>query len=91
MHEHGPNDLTGPVRGTSVWWHGTGAEPEPLDEGPVIPSRPKKVRRGPRRSGQSIRPELVARVRKEIAAGTYDTPARWEAALDRLLDRLARD
>jgi hypothetical protein len=27
---------------------------------------------------------LVARVRHEIAAGTYDTAERWEAALDRL-------
>jgi hypothetical protein len=38
-----------------------------------------------------IRKELVDRVRREIAAGDYDTPERWEAALDRLLDRLHRD
>ena len=38
-----------------------------------------------------FRTELVERVRKEIAAGTYDTPEKWEAALDRLLDRLAED
>jgi hypothetical protein len=31
------------------------------------------------------RPELVERVRAEIAAGTYDTPEKWEIALDRLL------
>ena len=31
-----------------------------------------------------IRTGLVARVRREIADGTYDTPERWEAALDRL-------
>ena len=35
-----------------------------------------------------IRTELVQRVRKEIAAGTYDDPAKWEAALDRMLDSL---
>jgi hypothetical protein len=31
-----------------------------------------------------IRADLVARVRREIAEGTYDTPEKWEAALDRL-------
>jgi hypothetical protein len=35
-----------------------------------------------------IRTELVERVRREIAAGTYDTPEKWELALDRLLDHL---
>ncbi|MBX9580868.1 MAG: flagellar biosynthesis anti-sigma factor FlgM [Gemmataceae bacterium] len=32
-----------------------------------------------------IRHELVARVRAEIAAGTYDTEARWLAAEEALL------
>jgi Anti-sigma-28 factor, FlgM len=31
-----------------------------------------------------IRLELVARVRQEIRAGTYDTPEKLEAALDRM-------
>ncbi len=39
------------------------------------------------RSGD-MRGELVERVRQEIAAGTYETPERWEAALDRLGQRL---
>jgi hypothetical protein len=38
------------------------------------------------RAGDGIRHDLVARVRKEIAAGTYDTPEKWQAALDRLLE-----
>jgi hypothetical protein len=32
-----------------------------------------------------VRLDLVARVRAEIAAGTYETAEKWEAALDRLL------
>jgi hypothetical protein len=48
--------------------------------GPDLPDPP--------RSDAPIRSELVERVRREIAAGTYDTPEKWEAALDRLLDRL---
>jgi hypothetical protein len=37
--------------------------------------------------GEEIRYELVERVRREIAEGVYDTPEKWEAALD----GLARD
>ncbi len=36
-----------------------------------------------------IRHDLVARVRAEIAAGTYDTEERWLAAEDALLRRAA--
>jgi hypothetical protein len=36
----------------------------------------------------AVRHDLVRRVRQEIAAGVYETEARWEAALDRLLDHL---
>jgi hypothetical protein len=44
---------------------------------------PRKVRK---RSGPDVRVRsgLVERVRREIADGTYDTPERWEAALDKL-------
>ena len=35
-----------------------------------------------------IRQPLVERVRREIAEGTYDTPEKFEAALERLLRRL---
>jgi hypothetical protein len=58
------------------------------------------VRRGrfrrpvPQSSGHpqpDIRPDLVERIRREIAEGTYETPEKWQAALDRLLERLAED
>jgi hypothetical protein len=35
-----------------------------------------------------IRHELVARIRREIAAGTYDTEEKWLAAEAELLRRL---
>jgi hypothetical protein len=38
-----------------------------------------------------IRAELVERLRREIADGTYDTPEKWALALDRLLTRLQGD
>ena len=37
-----------------------------------------------------VRTDLVARVRREIQAGTYDTAEKLEAALDRLAERLSR-
>jgi anti-sigma28 factor (negative regulator of flagellin synthesis) len=37
---------------------------------------------------QPFRSELVERVRAEIEAGTYETPARLEGAIDRLLSDL---
>jgi hypothetical protein len=56
------------------------------------PARAKEsTRRGGRPTPASpetdIRHDLVARVRAEIAAGTYDTPDKWQAALDRFLQR----
>jgi Anti-sigma-28 factor, FlgM len=85
MHEHGPEELSGPARGTPAWWRGLSAPQDPAAEGP--PAERKKSRK----SAKPIRTELVERVRKEIAAGTYDTQEKWEAALDCLLDRLDRD
>jgi hypothetical protein len=38
-----------------------------------------------------FRAGLVEEVRRQIAAGSYDTPEKWEAALERLLDRLEKD
>ena len=49
-----------------------------------------RVTRTDRTQG-SIRQDLVDRVRREIAAGTYDTEARMELALGRLFDTFAAD
>ena len=88
MHEHGPDELIGPIRGTAAWWHGMGAAPEVQADGPPVPIKPAKKAR---KQAKPIRTELVERVRKEIEAGTYDTQEKWEATLDRLLDRLGSD
>jgi hypothetical protein len=42
----------------------------------------------PPREENTIRADLVARVRREIADGTYDTPEKLAIALERLLNRL---
>jgi hypothetical protein len=97
MHQHGPNDLSGPVRGTSTWWQGTGASPIVPDEGASVLTTSEKGKRmargkrGARSNNDGVRMDVVERVRREIAAGNYDSPQKWESALDRLLERLDRD
>jgi hypothetical protein len=65
-----------------MYWHGPTCLKGPISRSNAwwAPGAP------PLREG--IRVDLVERVRREIAAGTYDTPAKWEAALDRLYERL---
>ena len=49
------------------------------------PPGPARLLEAPRMTPDpDVRMELVARVRQEIRAGTYDTPEKLEAALDRL-------
>jgi hypothetical protein len=86
MQQQGPNGMGGPLRGASVWWHGRGAQALSSDEPPCSRPTERDYENDP-----TIRHELVQRVRREIADGDYDTPERWEAALDRLLDRLHRE
>jgi hypothetical protein len=42
----------------------------------------------PRAADEPIRSDLVERIRREIAAGQYETVEKWEAALERLRQRL---
>jgi len=83
MHPHGPSDFIGPQRGTPAWWHGGHDDAEAN-----AAARPQGSEQA--MNDRPIRHELVERVRREIAAGAYDTPEKWGAALDRLLDRLER-
>lgn len=83
MHEHGPDELAGPVRGSTAWWQALAPTDPPSEPAPAPPKK--------KRSARPIRTELVNRVRKEIADGTYDTQEKWEAALDCLLERLHDD
>jgi len=69
MHSHGPATLPGPFTRS----HTTVKQPAKprRTTPPVEPVIP-------------VRTELVARVRRAIADGTYDTPERWAAALNKL-------
>lgn len=100
MRKHGPDALGGPLRGTSSWWHGRSDATAPTDEpardgiardetAPDAPmnAAPPPDAPKPRRQ-RKIRVDLVERVKREIAEGTYDTPDRFHAALDRFLECL---
>jgi hypothetical protein len=78
MIRHGATCLDGPVTKDRNWW---------------VASAPTGLATaaGDNVTDNDIRPDLVRRVRAEIAAGTYDTPEKLELALDRLLDRLDQE
>jgi hypothetical protein len=58
--------------------------------GPVSKSRRswKQNHANPPRDESRVRTELVERVRREIADGSYDTPEKLAIALERMLNRL---
>ena len=74
MHTHSPSCLEGPISGTRDWWRTLEGNNDAETTGGA--------------KEPMFRAGLVEQVRREIAAGTYDTPEKWEIALDRLLDRL---
>jgi hypothetical protein len=86
MHSHQASCLRGPVsRNRGVWppirkakSTRKVAKPPSIDAAQEIP----------RLTDPDIRADLVQRIRREIAAGTYDTPEKFEAALQRFLERL---
>lgn len=75
MFQHGSSCLAGPVSETNDWWRSRRRTSKP---------RRKKQPDSP------IRRELVERIRREIAAGRYDTAERLEKALMRLIRRYQR-
>jgi len=84
MYRHGPTCLAGPVSKARVMWvrsDSGAASAETMTFEPQEATDPLSAR-------ADIRLDLVQRVRREIADGTYETPEKWDAALDRLLDRL---
>jgi hypothetical protein len=80
MYRHGATSLTGPVSSARVWWTVPTEASEATENWTMAPPPPS--------AAEEIRHDLVARIRREIAAGTYETPDKLEAALARLLIQL---
>jgi hypothetical protein len=79
MHPHGPSCLPGPTQRRRC----RGARAAERSPSPMTDSDTPVPLDAP-----GVRTELVERVRREIAAGTYETPDKLQEALERLLDRL---
>lgn len=84
MLTHASDRLQGPVTRSRLWWCAADLDDPPALNEPTTPGS-----EDPRADEAPIRWQLVERVRREIAAGVYETPRKWEIALDRLLERIA--
>jgi len=80
MYNHGPTCLEGPLSRQRPWWKSTCSVASDLS--PTTGAAPEPE--------AGLRLGLIERVRREIAEGVYDTPEKWEMALDLLLDDLER-
>jgi hypothetical protein len=78
MNQHGPTCLDGPVTKSRTWWRANGDEFSALEPRLQPPA-------------DGIRGELVERVRREIAAGTYENEDKLEIALAKLFQAIDVD
>jgi negative regulator of flagellin synthesis FlgM len=85
-HVHGPQGINAPHtvhRGQNTQTDRSAGSVDRLDISQAAAAASQAVE-----SGQ-IRTALVNSIRAQIAAGTYDTPAKLDAALERMLDEIA--
>jgi hypothetical protein len=80
MFRHRPSCLEGPVSHTLGPWSGENTDSDRC--------RNQSGSRAASPDIASIRTELVERIRGAIAEGRYETPEKWEAALELLFQRL---
>jgi len=85
MYRHASTCLVGPMKRL----YGLGKE-NPAENSLDVES-PSARENPSNRKIRGIRQKLVSRVRAEIAAGTYDTPEKFEIALERMLNQLERE
>ncbi len=88
MQIYGPSNVHGPHQLQGPHWQrpaGRTAETGPVDQVDISPAADAASRAS---EAGDVRSELVARVRNEIAAGTYETADKLGAAVERLLDQL---
>ena len=85
---HGPQGISAPHRAASVKPQAPARELPQLDRF-TFSEAGRASRSEPLGSAESsssgVRFELVNRIKREIAAGTYDTPDKMDIAMDRLI------
>lgn len=87
---HGPQGLSGPHFGRNTpASQGAATAPDSVEISPEAQEAARLAEAAEGRAADApIRNELVARIRSEIADGSYETPEKIDAALDRLLDEI---
>ncbi len=83
MQRHGPSCLTGPLSPRTGKTFPAASEDRKDRAVPVQDSRPPLTK--------AERQARIERIRREIAAGDYDTPEKLAIALDRLFRRLEQE
>ena len=84
-HVHGPHTLNGPHATRKSSPATTDFSTQGADQVDISPAAEAAVQAA---ETGDFRADLVARVREEIATGTYETSAKLDSALDRLLDEI---
>ncbi len=91
-HVHGPHGVNGPhfnrTNGTQSGKAAAGSPADQVDISPAAEAAIQATEVGAAETGE-IRADLVARVRGEIASGTYETADKLDGALNRLLDEIS--
>lgn len=82
---HGPQSVKGPQGSRPATGNQPAAKPQQTDSVDISPAADAAARS----ADGEIRADLVARVKNEIAQGTYETPEKLDAALDNFLNELA--
>lgn len=82
MQMHNSTCLDGPVSKARAWWKQFNLSAK--GENPL----PEKLPEHAQDDDPAFRADLVARIRRQIADGTYGTEEQWNIAFDRMLDHL---
>jgi negative regulator of flagellin synthesis FlgM len=85
-HIHGPHGINAPHsahRGQAAQHAPAAGSVDRVDISPAAEAAVQAT------ETSAARAELVNQIKAQIAAGTYDTPAKFDAALERMLDELA--
>jgi len=83
-HVHGPHALQGPHTSRARATPGAqqASAPHSVDQLDISAEAARASQAG------EVRTDRVAEIRAQIASGSYETPAKLDAALDRLLDEI---
>lgn len=80
---HGSHALKGPHYARPTTPSSTASAPRGADQVDISAAAEQALG-----ADSSFRADLVARIRSEIASGAYETPAKLDATMDRLLDEI---